>query len=46
MLSGVLTAGCASAPPKHQDNLCAIFDQIKAIRRANMRPIHTSNYKQ
>ncbi len=27
MLGVVLTAGCASAPPKHQDNLCAIFDQ-------------------
>ncbi len=25
--SVVLTAGCASAPPKHQDNLCEIFDQ-------------------
>jgi hypothetical protein len=27
MLSVVLMAGCASAPPKRQDNLCAIFDQ-------------------
>ncbi len=26
-MSVALTAGCASAPPKHQDNLCAIFDQ-------------------
>lgn len=26
-MSVTLTAGCASAPPKHQDNLCAIFDQ-------------------
>lgn len=26
-LSVALTAGCASSPPKRQDNLCAIFDQ-------------------
>ena len=26
-MSVALMAGCASAPPKHQDNLCAIFDQ-------------------
>ena len=26
-LGVVLVAGCASSPPKHQDNLCAIFDQ-------------------
>jgi len=27
VLGVVLTPGCASAPPKQQDNLCAIFDQ-------------------
>ncbi|HSE01131.1 MAG TPA: hypothetical protein VLB72_10395 [Burkholderiales bacterium] len=26
-MSVALTVGCASAPPKRQDNLCAIFDQ-------------------
>ena len=27
VLGVLLTPGCASAPPKQQDNLCAIFDQ-------------------
>lgn len=26
-MSVALTAGCASSPPRHQDNLCAVFDQ-------------------
>jgi hypothetical protein len=26
-MSVVLVAGCATSPPKQQDNLCAIFDQ-------------------
>lgn len=26
-VSGLLSAGCATAPPRQQDNLCAIFDQ-------------------
>ncbi len=26
-MSVALTAGCATSPPAHQDNLCAIFDQ-------------------
>lgn len=26
-MSVALTAGCATSPPEHQDNLCVIFDQ-------------------